>query len=78
MKYVKIKGKKRKFIMLALYYYYHYYALGPKYAKILNMAKLCIWQGSQYASATQRSEYARVCLRVLNTSGVQNMPGFSI
>ena len=34
------------------------YALGPKYAKILNMASLGIWQGSQYASVRQRSEYA--------------------
>ena len=38
-------------------------ASGPKYAKILSMA------GSQYASVTLRSEYARVCLdRVLNIS----------
>ena len=47
------------------------YAWGPKYAKIL------IWQGSQYASITQCSEYARICLdRVLNISWVLNMPGF--
>ena len=32
------------------------YASGPKDAKILNMAKFWIWQGSQYASVTQRSE----------------------
>ena len=45
------------------------YALGPKYAKILNMASLEIWQGSQYASVRQRSEYPRICHdRVLNIS----------
>ena len=45
------------------------YASGPKYAKILNMAKFRTWQGSQYANVTQRSEYARICLnRVLNVS----------
>ena len=33
-------------------------ALGPKCAKILNMAKLWICQGSQYVSVTQRSGYA--------------------
>ena len=43
------------------------YALGPKYAKILNMAKFWIWQASQRASVTQRSEYTRICLnKVLN------------
>ena len=42
------------------------YATGPKYAKILNMAKFRIWQGSRYGSVTQRSKYARICLaRVL-------------
>ena len=42
---------------------------GPKYAKILNMVKFWIRQGSQYAKVTQRSEYARICLeRVLNVS----------
>ena len=45
------------------------YALVPKYAKILNMFKLRIWQGPQYASVTQRSDYARTCLeRSLNIS----------
>ena len=45
------------------------YASGPKYAKILNMAKFWIWQGCQYVSVTQRSKYARICLdRVLNIS----------
>ena len=53
------------------------YALGPKYTKILNLAKFWIWQGSQYASVTQRSDYARICLsRVLNISWVLNMLGF--
>ena len=47
------------------------YTSGPKYAKIR------IWQGSQYRSVTQRSEYARICLdRVLNISWVLYMPGF--
>ena len=55
------------------------YASGPKYAKIVNMAKLWIWQGSQYGSVTQRFEYASVCLdKVLNISWVLNMPGFWI
>ena len=55
------------------------YASCPKYAKILNMAKFWIWWGSQYASVTQRSEYARPCLdRVLNISYVLNMAGFWI
>ena len=35
--------------------------------------------GSQYASVTQRSEYARLSLeRLLNISWVQNMPRFWI
>ena len=50
------------------------YASGPKYAKILNIAKLWIWHGSQYTSCRQRSEYIRICLdRVLNISRVLNM-----
>ena len=45
------------------------YASGPKHAKIVNMANLWIWLGFQYASVTQRSEYARICLdRGLNIS----------
>ena len=49
------------------------YASGSIHAKLLNMVKLWIWQGSQYASVTQRSEYARICLdRVLNMSWVLN------
>ena len=32
------------------------YAQGPKYAKILITEKFGIWQGSQYARVTQRSE----------------------
>ena len=52
-------------------------ALGSKHAKILNVAKVLIWQASQYASVTQRSEYTRICLgRVLNISRVIYMPGF--
>ena len=50
---------------------------GPKYAKTVNMAKFIIWQGSHYASATQRSEYARTCFdRVLNIPGILSMPRF--
>ena len=45
----------------------------------LNMAKFWIWQGSQYASVTQRYEYVRICLdRVLNIFCVLIMPGVSI
>ena len=36
------------------------YACGPKYTKILNMGKFWIRHGSQYASVTQRSEYAKM------------------
>ena len=44
------------------------YASGPKYVKILNMAKFWIWQRSQFSSVTQGSEYARIYLdRVLIT-----------
>ena len=47
------------------------YSLGPTCAKILNMAKFWISHGSQYASITQPSEYARICLdRILNISWV--------
>ena len=36
---------------------------------VLNMQNFRIWQGSQYASVTQRSEYARIFIdRVLNLS----------
>ena len=46
------------------------------YMPVLNMAKLWVWQSSQYASITQRTEYTRICLnRVLNISQVLNMPG---
>ena len=49
------------------------YALGPKYAEILNMERFPI------STVAQRSESARICLdRVLNISCVLNMPGFSI
>ena len=55
------------------------YASGPKYAKILNMAKFWIWEGYQYTSVTRRCEYPRISLdRVLNISRVLNMPGFWI
>ena len=54
------------------------YVLGAKYAKILNMAKFWIWQDSQYASVTQRSECARICLDIPNISWVLNTPGFWI
>ena len=55
------------------------YTLVPKYAKFLNVVKFWIWQGSQYANVTQRSEYARICLeRVQNVFEVINMPGFWI
>ena len=47
--------------------------------RVLNMLKFWIWQGSQYASVTQPSEYARICLdRVLNISRVLDIPGFWI
>ena len=53
------------------------YALGPKFARILNTGKFWRWQDSQYASVIQRSEYTRIWLdRVLNLSCVLNMPGF--
>ena len=47
------------------------YPLGPKYAKILNMA------GFSICKFIQRSQYARICLdRALNIPWVLNMPGF--
>ena len=46
---------------------------------ILNMAEFWIWQGSQYASVAQCSEYARMYLdRVLNISWILHMSGFWI
>ena len=55
-----------KYVWMCPYKQDSEYASGPKYAKIVNMAKFLIWQGSQYESVTQRSEYARTCLdRVL-------------
>ena len=55
------------------------YASGPKFPKILNMAKFWILLGSQYASVTQRSEYTRICLdKVRNILSVLNMSGFWI
>ena len=63
------------------------YSSRPKYTKILYMAKFWIWQVSQYASDTQRSEYARICLisgskyaSILNMQElhtVLNMPRYS-
>ena len=54
------------------------YAYGPKicknseYDKALNMTGI-----SDYASITQRSGYARICLgRVLNMPWILNMVGF--
>ena len=52
------------------------YAWGHKYAKNVNMAKFWIWQGSPYASVTQRSEYATCLDKVFNIFWVLNMPGF--
>ena len=60
------------------------YALGPKYAKILDIAKFWIWKDSQYASVTpfwtcqnmpwQSSEY------ILGSkyANILNMAGFWI
>ena len=33
---------------------------------VLNMSKFSIWLSSEYASVTQRSEYARICLDRVN------------
>ena len=43
-----------------MYLYKHdsEYASSPEYYKILNAAKFWIWEGTQYASVTQLSEYA--------------------
>ena len=55
------------------------YTSGPTCAKILNMANLWMWQGSKYASITQRSARAIICLdRVLNIPWVLNMLWFWI
>ena len=77
-KYVRLKVKKQgnviiiiiiEYAWMCLYKRYSEWASAPRYAKILNMAKFWLWQGSQYANVTQRSEYARLCLdRVLNIS----------
>ena len=46
---------------------------------LVHMPKFWIWQGSQYVSVTQCSQYARICNdKVLNISWVLNMPGFWI
>ena len=53
------------------------YASRPNYAKIPKTTNFRIWQGSEYASVTQRSEYAKICLdRVLNIILVANMSEF--
>ena len=58
------------------------YASGPKYAKILVMAKFWIWQSSQYANVTQRFEYTRICLEFwmygFKYARIVNMVGFWI
>ena len=56
------------------------YAYDPKYAKILNMAKFWIWQGSQNTSVSQCQNVPEYSLldRVLNISRVLNMPVFWI
>ena len=87
-KYVRLQRRKESDVIITIIIEYAWmclkkqdseYASGPKYAKILNMAKFRIWQGSQYPSVTERSEYARICLnRVPNISWVLNMPGFWI
>ena len=46
------------------------YASGLKYAIILNRAKLWLWQGSQYASITQHSDHARICLDKVKVLGL--------
>ena len=35
------------------------HASSPKYAKILNIAKFWIWQGSQYANIMQGAKYVQ-------------------
>ena len=50
------------------------HASGPKYAKILNMAKFWIRQSSQYASVSQLSEYTLTASKYV---GILNMAGFS-
>ena len=71
-----------EYVWMWLYKHDSVYASGRKYVKILNMAKFWIWQGSQYASVTQHSEYseyARICPdRVLNISWVLNVVGLWI
>ena len=58
---------------------YAWMCLNKQDSGYVSMAKFWIWQGSQNASVTQRSEYARLCLdRVLNISWVLNTPGFWI
>ena len=42
--------------------------------RVLNIPKFRIWEGPQYASVTQRSKYARICLDRLNIFWVLNIP----
>ena len=42
--------------------------------RVLSIPKFRIWEGSQYASVTQRSKYARICLDRLNIFWVLNIP----
>ena len=42
--------------------------------RVLNIPKFPIWEGFQYASVTQRSKYARICLDRLNIFWVLNIP----
>ena len=87
-KYVRLKWKTKVNVVITMIIEYAWmcpykqdseYALDPKYAKILTMAKFWLWHISQYASLTQRSEYARICLdRLLDISWVLNMPRFWI
>ena len=53
------------------------YASDPKYAKILNMAKFCIWQGSQYMSVTQwlHAIYCMIHTQNCLLSKIQTYPG---
>ena len=63
-----------EYVWMYLYKQDSEYASSPEYANILNMTNFWIWEGFQYASITQPSEYAGMFLdRVLNISRVLNM-----
>ena len=56
-------------LMIPFIYFKLKYLFGMFYTFILNPQKFWIWQGSEYASVTQRSEYVRIRLdKVLNIS----------